>query len=892
MLSIRNIGASADSHKYYVEYAQGHGEPPGEWWGESLRDFGVHENVTAEEMKNLLHGFSSDGETSLAQNAGQGHRGGWDLTFSPPKSVSIVWANAEEKLRGEIEGAQKEAVKAALNYLNKFCAEVRAGKKGLERHKAQLCGAMFEHGSNRNYEPQLHTHVVVFNIAKSLEDGKWRCPESRHIYEGQMAASAHYKAELASRMQTLGFNVEKAGHSFEVVGVPKEVCEAQSQRSEQIKAALEEKGLDKDSASARAREVATLVTRNEKKGICRDFERWQSENEALGFGKEELAKLRALGRVEQKAFNSQTLSEQALKQLTLQNSTFGHHDLHFRIGQESIGLQNAAGVLKTASEAKQNDMCVEVGVDDKGRKRFSTPDIIKIENTISEILVSRATEAKHILKSKDVEKAIASHPTLNQEQRAAVSYLCLDKSGTSFIEGQAGTGKSFLLSVVREAYEKSGYELKGLSFTNKAAKNLESSSGIKSQSVDSFLYEVKDKRVSVHSKMILVIDEAGMLDSRKTLELVTLANEAKAKLVFVGDARQIQPILAGQAFEAQRKLSDSRQITRVFRQKQAWERNAVQNIREGNVKKSLEAFAKNELLKFKSNRTQIYEQMILDWHKEVSEKPKSSAIMIATKNAEVSILNEKARAVLVKSGKLKAGIEIETQHGKSNFSVGDRIIFTGNYKRQGIYNSVLGTIEKVSDRKVIVRTEDRQLVSFDPREFNKFRHGYAITAHKSQGSTVDRALVLVDGFSMDREKFYVAVSRGRENNTIYCDKSSLREMPFEKRKALKGRPASVKRQVFRDHFIRELAAIVGVSHQKDSTQNYREQSHQKIERLLKRFQEKTAMGRGIDKLSQLYNEKFNDLKVSIRKTISKLKSLHNKERRAEKSKNQENERGR
>lgn len=825
MLSLLNIGSNPKSHQYYVEYSQECGEPQGVFYGRGAEELGLKwQAVTSEQMEKLLQGFSPSGET-LCRNAGRNHRGGWDATFSAPKSVSIVWSSADNSLRTEIEKAHAKAVRSAIGYYEDNSSFVRVGKGGHSRKHAKIITALFEHGSSRAGEPQLHTHAIIFNVAKSYDKkGDWRTLESRDFYISQMAASSFYKAEFAFELRKLGFNIERTTDSFEIVGVPQNVCDAQSTRSKQIKAQLENAGFDVDSASARAKELSALRTRSEKDRLGRDFETWKVQNAANGFDQKLIDQIRSQSDAVLSAKPDANSTSQIVEKLTESHSTFAFYQLDRHIAENLIGKADTKTIREVLKETKTDGPALQVGTGRYNEKRFSTQSMVELEKEIIKILERRTPEKHHILKSELVKKELKQNQSLNREQREAVQLLTRAPGGVQFVEGQAGTGKSYMLGVVKSLYEKGDFELVGLSFTNKAARNLEESSGIKSKSVDSFLYSQKNK-VTLNEKSVVVVDEAAMLDSRKTLALSKLCEETKAKIIFVGDAKQIQPITAGQAFETQRKRFVSSRLVDVFRQKLDWERAAVSELRNGNVVAALTQFEEKKQLKILRTPKAVRAEIVKDWFAHTKKNPNDEAVIVCSKNAEVNQLNQLAREKLKESKAIGSGIALETKHGSFEFSVGDKLIFTANAKKQGIYNSTLGTVTKISTKQVSVKTENGTEVNFDPRQFQNFRHGYAITAHKSQGSTVDRAFVYVDGFSMDREKFYVAVSRGRKNNTIYADRTSFHELSYEERQKLTRLPRKEIYKTLKSHWRKEVAAIVGISHQKDTTQDYSKVSY-------------------------------------------------------------------
>ena len=231
MLSISPPMKGAGQGDYYLElaredyYTKG-GEPPGEWYGEGAELLQVEGQVGEAELRNLLEGYSADGANKLVQNAGDENRqSGWDLTFSTPKSVSTFWTASDTETRKLIEESQDKAVKAALDYVQEEAGFTRRGKGGEFIEEAKLTFAMFEHGTSRAQDPQLHTHVLALNIGVR-EDGTTGTIRSHDIFEQKMAAGAIYRAELTYQLeQSLGLISERDKSCFQLSGVPKELNE-------------------------------------------------------------------------------------------------------------------------------------------------------------------------------------------------------------------------------------------------------------------------------------------------------------------------------------------------------------------------------------------------------------------------------------------------------------------------------------------------------------------------------------------------------------------------------------------------------------------------------------------------------------------------------------------
>jgi Ti-type conjugative transfer relaxase TraA len=836
MLTIKKISGSQAAAEYYAKYASEKGETQGQWVDHSQELQSVGSIVEEQAMLNMLQGFSPDGKLALCQNPGEGHLPGWDLTFSPPKSVSIAWSNADDTLREKIEQVHQQAVIQSLGFLNDQAASVRVGKGGAEVDKANLVAALFQHSSNRAEEPQLHTHAIVFNVANSRGDGKWRTLNPYPIYRAYMAAGALYKAGLADSLKNLGFSIHRTKDSFELSQIPEKVCAAQSSRSKAIEQALEEQGLTRANSSAVMKEIVALDTRPEKgsERIVRDFTRWQSENTSYGFGPVEQAQSLAQQKNESEPeiFGDKekaAVTAECLQKITTQASTFNEFGLYRSIAEAGIGKTNIEQIMVMVSDARSSSEVVKLGQNKFHEFRLSTREMVAIEQENMAMVGQRQGENKHFVPSVIVNQVLAERPTIREEQAEALKHVASGKDGVAFIEGDAGTGKSYLMAAVRDAYETIGYEVRGISFTNKAAKNLEEGSGIKNcQSVDSFLYEQDKGRNTLTDRTILVLDEAGMLDSRKMSKLLRQCKEQGSKLICVGDQKQIQPIAAGQAFGSMKRAFGSKRLSEIMRQREKWLKEAIQEFASGNVRKGLDEFDQRHSLTIADNR-QVARLAIIDtWRQRIDKAGLEKApLMVVTTNSEVNRLNQLARESLVQGGYLNQGVAIATEHGKQFFAPGDRIIFTSNDKKNGIYNSGVGIIQSLkypspigTAKPITVKMENGPRVTFDPASFKSFRHAYAITAHKSQGTTVDQVLVLVDSSMMDREKFYVAISRGKANPQIFADRQTIGDLTHEDRQELASLPEKQRHDAEQNLLKASLARILGSSHEKDTSQDY------------------------------------------------------------------------
>lgn len=297
MLSLEKI--SIRSAAYYVELAHEHyylqgGEPPGEWHGDGAKALGLCGEVAGETFRNLFQGFSPDGTRPLVQNAGKKdgyHKRvpGWDLTFSPPKSVSVCWALAPEPMRKEIERVHDEAVRKTLAIVEEHAGITRSGSGGWKRENAALCFALFQHGTSRAQDPQLHTHAVCFNLGLRSNDG-WGALKTDQMFELKTAFGTLYRCQLAHLLQKeLSYPVEKNGAFFEIKGVDRDIIEFFStRRAEIIDYCRKHGGYD-----AMLAEKAALATRTEKSHVAREvlFAAWTSAAAELGWSPDKVVGL-------------------------------------------------------------------------------------------------------------------------------------------------------------------------------------------------------------------------------------------------------------------------------------------------------------------------------------------------------------------------------------------------------------------------------------------------------------------------------------------------------------------------------------------------------------------------------------------------------------------------
>ena len=359
---------------------------------------------------------------------------------------------------------------------------------------------------------------------------------------------------------------------------------------------------------------------------------------------------------------------------------------------------------------------------------------------------------------------------LSGEQADALAHVT-DGRDLGIVVGHAGTGKSAMLGVAREAWEAAGYEVRGVALSGIAAENLESGSGIASRTIASMEHGWKNGRDLLTSRDVLVIDEAGMVGTRQMERVLSHAAHVGAKVVLVGDPQQLQSIEAGAAFRSIHERHSGAEIGEVRRQREDWQRDATRDLATGRSRDAIHAYDSHGMVHQAQTREQARDNLIDRWDRDRQTAPERSRIILTHTNAEVRELNEAARQRMRDAGDLGEDVRVTVERGERSFASGDRVMFLQNERGLGgdglgVKNGTLGAIEQVGAQSMTVRTDDGRDISFDLKDYNRIDHGYAATIHKAQGMTVDRAHVLATP-GLDAHGSYVALSRHRDGIELH-----------------------------------------------------------------------------------------------------------------------------
>ena len=454
--------------------------------------------------------------------------------------------------------------------------------------------------------------------------------------------------------------------------------------------------------------------------------------------------------------------ELALQALTQQQSTFTRQDLARLVHRHSDGAEQFAAIMAKVEASRER---VAVGADGRGRARFSTREMVGIEQRLVAIATVLNKRTTHRVNERE-RSGGGRHRQLSAEQVLAYQHVTRSRD-LAVVVGIAGGGKSTMLGTAREVWEGQGYRVRGAALSGIAAEGLEGSAGIESRTIASWELAWDQDKDPLTARDVLVVDEAGMIGSRSLGRLVDGVHQAGAKLVLVGDAEQLQAIEAGAAFRAIAERVGVIAITEPRRQQVEWQRLATRELASARTEAALDRYETAGLVQRHATREAARAGVISAWQAARARHPEQSRLILAHERVDVRALNMAARAVRRAAGELGDDQLLQTEAGAQIFAEGDRIYFLRNERGlggTGVKNGTLGTVTRIEGERLTVvldgKTGTGQTVTFDLSDYADIGHGYAATIHKNQGATVDQAHVLATP-GMDRHLAYVAMSRHR-----------------------------------------------------------------------------------------------------------------------------------
>lgn len=820
-------------------YAQGE-EVIGVWMGKAAESLGLSgREITAkdaafEALRQNLHPVTGE---KLTERTGRDRIAFYDFQCSAPKSVSIMAVTFGDV---RLVQAHKEAVAVAFRELEKYAGRrERAGNLANSDAIAttgNVVAAAFTHDASRELDAQLHTHLVTANATFDGREGRWFALQNRDMFQAVGFAGRVYQAELARRVQVLGYAIREDRENgvvkgFEIEGVTAEDCDKQSTRRKQIEVEIEKfRAEHGQEPSAAQRHVMATDTRGKKLAeISTPEVRAAQIAKYAPADRDRLTAVAAAARTNPAAMQESADAREAIahagEHLLERKAVVTARDVLTFALQENVGKVSISD-LRVALEESPD------------LRRLTEPAILADTARVSSLgELEREVEACELVRGQvgratPLDRGVALSPDLGDDQRKAVAELVASRDGVHALIGRAGAGKTHTIKEIDRLARLAGVSPVYAAPTH-AAKEILRGDGFAAETVAQLLVDLRAGRAHLTGKL-LVVDEAGMLSNKQGAELLRTANKAGARVLLVGDDKQLTSVEAGDWLSLLRRHSplQASVLTEIRRQKDEAYRDAMASMSRGEVKDGLTKLDAQGWVH--EGKAEYLVNAARSWLGANAEK-EGSAILVAPTWREIDKLNAMVRAELTARGTLtgpervvraldlsdftaaqrrvqrnytpgqyvaaigrvpgmKKGLWVEVtgrddrgrvllangaavdvrRHGDRmqlareidmGVRVGDTLMLQGNDRKRGVINGERVTVLAHGPEGLRVRqTRNGREVTLPPA-YRTFVHGYAVTAEKSQGATVDRAIVAAD--KLDGRRTYVAASRGRRAVEIH-----------------------------------------------------------------------------------------------------------------------------
>ncbi len=743
---------------------------------------------------------------------------GYDLTFSAPKSVSILWARADAAGQARILAAVDKAVAVGMDYMQEQAAWVGRGRN--HRRAQGLVAADYVHATSRALDPQLHHHVVVANMAESPSgnvmalDGR---PFFAHAKTAGYLAAAQLRHELAS---SLGVEWEAVERGLaDVAGVGEAAIAEMSKRSAEIDEYAEAMGAD----SVAARQVATFATRAAKDHAV-DPEAlrpaWKRRLDEAGF--DARAAAACYGRQAAPLLVTEGDRDKLFRRLggergvTQMASTFDRRDVLQFVAEWSGDRLDAAQIADVADEWLSTDAVVTL---EAGNREGRTADVIRLAD--GRVVASVAGEALYttrqvldleqrlfagyergrhagaaVVPEATVEAVLAQRTKLDDEQRAMVCAITRSGHRVQCVLGPAGAGKTTALEAAVRAWQDTGFKALATAVQGTHAEVLGNRTGIEARTVASLLMAVAKGTVTIDARTVVLVDESSTLGNRDLLRLMEAVEAGGGALRLIGDPAQHTAVAAGGAWRRMLEdyAADRAEVTTLHRQQgedMADVRLALTDYREDRVAAAIDRLRAGGRVVEADSPEAVIDALVADWYcdrqRRLADPELVVSTMTADHHAERRELNHRARALLAADGTL-TGPSLDLPG--ISFRAGDEVIATqgdsrlrapGAPARDHVRTGERGAVVEVRlgkqlrDSALVVDFERRGRVVVDhghltdrvrPGVIGRLAHSYALTTYAAQGETYEAGRGLATEAAM-RAGVYVALSRGRTDAKLY-----------------------------------------------------------------------------------------------------------------------------
>jgi conjugative relaxase-like TrwC/TraI family protein len=709
MLSFSNVSAAQAAHYYQKDdyYTRDEApQSPSYWTGKGATTLGLEGDVDREHFVDLLHGLAPDGTFLLGRWVDpEKHRAGTDYTFSAPKSVSVAALVQEDD---RVLEAHTAAVETALSVLEKRYAQTRISiEQGRQRiTTGNLIAAVFPHDTSRELEPQLHSHCVVIN-ATQLPDGQWRSFSNEEVVQNQKLLGQIYQNELAHGLKQLGYKIEpKAQGQFEIAGYSPELLGAFSTRRHQIEELiktwetertpiLDRNGNAIESRSARY-EAATLLSRKTKPPAVDRDKLQRGWSAFLQLKEIELPAIPEYA-VDQQSeqltlaldappMTAEMVIKSGVEHCSERESVFRKTKLERFVFENHLGEQKFSELEEAIAQSTEL-----IQID---KLRCTTQSALHLELNTIRLMQQGQGELEAIASEHEIQSYL-ENKNLTEGQREAVQLAIATEDQFIAIQGVAGAGKSYALDSVKAIAQAQGYEVKGYAPSAEAASVLGEAIGIQTETVSRLLISQPQNDGEVAQPQLWIVDEAGLLSMRQAHDLLQKAQDENARVILVGDRRQLSAVEAGNPFKSlQAGGITTARLDESLRQKTQDLRIAVKAIAQGNIEAGVQLLDQaGYIVEANSdNSGDRLSQLVRDYLK-FSPEEREKTLLLAGTNQERRDLTQQIRTALQTEDALgqnhlaltglrtKDLTTAQAQYVHS-YEIGDVIVPHQNYKKQ------------------------------------------------------------------------------------------------------------------------------------------------------------------------------------------------------------------
>ena len=787
MMSIAVVSGSGAASSYYEVddyYTQANADEHTQlssWTGNGAVLQGLKGPVKPEDFKRVLDGIAPDGtELGRVVNNERQHRPGLDLTFSPPKSVAIMAQVFGDK---RVVHAHNEAVKDTLQLVERFAAKARVAHGG-ETHKENtnnLTIATFNHTATRAQDPGMHTHSVIANMTL-CDDGKWRSLFNDDIWNNSKARFGEsYSMTLAKKLNELGYDIVAKGKNaeYEIAGVPKELIDHFSTRSRKIKELLDERGL----AGPKNKEWATLQTREKKVQIPKELEQqaWKERANHLGHDLTGLvekshSQAASLSDTKERAVALESVTD-AMEHLAQRSSSFTIQELIQHARNLGVGKTTDKAIFKAVEHLKEKEVLLQPSKEHP--EQLTTRDTVATEID-SQIRIEAGKGLFKPMGTLEDAKRVSAMYTLNPGQARSLELVTTSRDRYGAIQGWAGVGKTHYARALDHVLQEKGIEAVGLSASAKAASELESSSGIKSNTIASFIFKHRDilegnnaTQANTHSldhlqqKKLLIVDESSFVSSQDWNKLLQIAEHIDARVLKMGDYKQLGSVDAGAPFkQALDNGIEQERLDQIVRQENEQLKEAVYDAIDGRVSSALSKINVVENSECQAEYKTAKDAKLAGDHYSLNrgKMRDSLALQAAERFNSLTPMERANTALIVPSNALRVQVnELVRQHLVEQGEIDTKSITVDSLKNTGLTNS---------EMRYAYNYKEGQVVRFNTASshFGIARDEYYHVADNSTILNQDRFLTLVS--SQDPDKSIVIhpkelASRGERGVEVF-----------------------------------------------------------------------------------------------------------------------------